>query len=172
MSPGRWCCARRHRTAKRENKTFGGVIVSTLTKHRTYSGYDLLYVLHTLRYVCPLRTLYWTRLRSINSRARNFTVSYVHSYQVQKTCLRINYFRFSPQPWRGAALAPTMVCGMSTPKPSAYTLGWESCRHVGDMSSRQTKVGTFGRLGQVVPTQIRSRHFFCVGVCRLSPNFL
>jgi hypothetical protein len=28
-------------------------IVSTLTKHRTYSGYDLSYVSHTLRYVCP-----------------------------------------------------------------------------------------------------------------------
>jgi len=60
-----------------------------------------------------------TRLRSIYSRAGNCTVSYVHSHQVQKTCLQINYFRFSPQPWHGAALAPTMVCGMSMPKPSA-----------------------------------------------------
>ena len=61
-----------------------------------------------------------TRLRYIYSRAGNCKVSYVHSYQVQKTCLRINYFRFSPQPWRGAALAPTIVCGVSMPKPSAY----------------------------------------------------
>ncbi len=47
-------------------------------------------------------------------------------------------------------------------------LGWESCRHVGDMSARQPKVGTFGRLGQVVPTQIRSRHIF---LCRGLPTF-
>ena len=108
MSPGRWCRARRHRAAKRENKTFGGVIVSTLTKHRTYSGYDLSYVSHTLRYVCPLRTSYCTRLRSIYLCAGNCTVSYVHSFQVQKTCLRINYFHFChnhgvkrlwPLPW-------------------------------------------------------------------------
>ncbi len=168
MSPGWWCCARRHRTAKRENKTFGGVIVSTLTKHRTYSGYDLLYVLHTLHYVCPLRTSYWMRLRSINSRARNLQYpTYIHT-RSKKTCLQINYFRFSPQPWRGAALAPTMVCGMSTTKPSAYALGWESRRHVGNMSARQPKVGTFGRLGQVVPTQICSWHFF---LCRGLPTF-
>jgi hypothetical protein len=37
-----------------------------------------------------------------------------------------------------------------------HKLGWESRRHVGDMSARQPKVGTFGRLCQVVPTQIRS----------------
>jgi hypothetical protein len=41
-------------------------------------------------------------------------------------------------------------------------------RHVGDMSARQPKVGTFGRLGQVVPTQICSRHFF---VCGGLPTF-
>ena len=89
-------------------------------KHCTYSGYDLSYVSHTLCYVCPLQTSYCTRLRSIYLRPGNFTVSYVHSQQVQKTCLRINYIRFLPQPWHGAALAPTMVCGMRTPKPSAY----------------------------------------------------
>jgi hypothetical protein len=54
----------------------------------------------------------------------------------------------------------------------AESLGWESRRHVGNMSARQPKNGTFGRLGQVVLTQFRSRHFFCVGICRLSPNFL
>jgi hypothetical protein len=51
-------------------------------------------------------------------------------------------------------------------------LGWESRRHVGDISARQPKFGTFGRLGQVLPTQIRSQHFFCVGDCQLSLNFL
>jgi hypothetical protein len=64
-------------------------------------------------------------------------------------------------------LLPLLHC-----RCAATALGWESRRHVGDMSARQPKVGTFGRLGLVVPTQIRSRHFFCVGDCRLSPNFL
>ena len=47
------------------------------------------------------RVFLGTSLRSIYSRAGNCTVSYVHSYQVQKTCLRINYFRYS---------AATMAC--------------------------------------------------------------
>jgi hypothetical protein len=32
-------------------------------------------------------------------------------------------------------------------------LGWQFCRHVGDMSARQPNVGTFGGHGPVVPTQ-------------------
>ena len=36
-----------------------------------------------------------------------------------KSLFANNYFRVSSQPWCGAALAPTMVCGMSMPKPSA-----------------------------------------------------
>ena len=36
--------------------------------------------------------------------------------------------------------------------------GWESCRHVCDMSARQPKVSTFGRQAPDEPTQIRSRH--------------
>jgi len=59
------------------------------------------------------KSLFW-------SHAGSCTVSsFVHSYQVQKTCLRINYFRFLPQPWRRAALAPTIVvCGVSMPQVS------------------------------------------------------
>jgi hypothetical protein len=47
-------------------------------------------------------------------------------------------------------------------------LGWESCRHVGDMSARQPKVGTFGRQAPDEPTQIRSRHII---LCRGLPTF-
>jgi hypothetical protein len=37
--------------------------------------------------------------------------------------------------------------------------GWESCRHVCNMSARQLKVSTFGRQAPDEPTQIiRSRH--------------
>jgi hypothetical protein len=32
-------------------------------------------------------------------------------------------------------------------------LGWECCRHVGNMSARQPNVGTFGRHSPVMPTQ-------------------
>jgi hypothetical protein len=132
MSPGRWCCVRRHRTAKRENKTFGGVIVSTLTKHRTYSGYDLFYILHTLRYVCPLRTLFWMRLRSINSRARNFTVSYVHSYQVQKNLFANNLFSFfaATMAWSGFGPYHGMWHEYAQTKCICAWLGLTCRRHV------------------------------------------
>ena len=41
-------------------------------------------------------------------------------------------------------------------------LGWESRRHVGDMSPRQPNVVTFGQNAPVAPTQFWSRHiFFC-----------
>ncbi len=44
-------------------------------------------------------------------------------------------------------------------------LGWQCCRHFGDMSARQPNVGTFGRLAYVVPTQNLSRHnIFVLGV--------
>jgi hypothetical protein len=32
-------------------------------------------------------------------------------------------------------------------------LGWQCCRHVGDMSAQQPNIGTFGQHGPVVPTQ-------------------
>ena len=47
-------------------------------------------------------------------------------------------------------------------------LYWESRRHVGDMSARQPKVGTFGRQSPDEPTQIRSRHII---LCRGLPTF-
>ena len=40
-------------------------IVSTLTKHSSYSGYDLSYVLHTLCYFCPLRTSWRTEPKTM-----------------------------------------------------------------------------------------------------------
>ena len=47
-------------------------------------------------------------------------------------------------------------------------LGWESRRHVGDMSARQPKVGTFGQQAPDEPTQIHSRH---IVLCQGLPTF-
>ena len=96
-----------------------------------------------------------TSLRSIYSRAGNCTVSYVHSYQVQKTCLRINYFRYSAatMAWSGfgpyhgmwheyaqtkcigAILTPwamtsALGLGVITPQPELYH--FISCRNIDD----------------------------------------
>jgi hypothetical protein len=59
----------------------------------------------------------------------------------------------------GYTLMPYYMC--------RWGLGWESRRHVGDMSARQPKVGTFGRQAPIEPTKIRSCHFF---VCRGLPT--
>ena len=45
---------------------------------------------------------------------------------------------------------------------SVKSLGWECCRHVGDMSAEQPNVGTFGRHAPVMATQIGSRHHIFV----------
>ena len=72
--------------------------------------------------------------------------------------------------WEKQQVRGTTTSAKQIHPPQAYRNSMESCRHVGYMSARQPKVSTFGRLGQVVPTKICSQHFFCVGVCRLSPN--
>ncbi len=49
-------------------------------------------------------------------------------------------------------------------------LGWESCRHVGDMSPQQPNVGTFGRHPPVVATQSQYRHIiFVSGIADIHP---
>ncbi len=49
-------------------------------------------------------------------------------------------------------------------------LGWESGRHVGNMSARQPNVGTFGRHPPVVATQNQSRHsIFVSGIADIHP---
>ncbi len=60
-----------------------------------------------------------TSLSIIYLRELTFTVSYVQTYQDWKPPLQINYCHVSPQPWCGAALAPTMACVVMTPLPSA-----------------------------------------------------
>ncbi len=55
---------------------------------------------------------------------------------------------------------------MSRRRPT-HQLGWESRRHVGDMSPRQPNVVTFGRNAPVAPTQFWSRHIF---LCRDLPT--
>ncbi len=52
----------------------------------------------------------------------------------------------------------------------SVNLGWESCRHVGDMSAWQPNVGTFGQHPPVVVTQNQSLHsIFVLGIANIHP---
>ena len=55
--------------------------------------------------------------------------------------------------WVWAFIDTIVECFHMVVSKSRRELGWQCRRHVGDMSARQPNVGTFGRLGPVVPTQ-------------------
>ena len=54
----------------------------------------------------------------------------------------------------------------------AESLGWESRRHVGNMSARQPKNWHFWPTRPSRADTILFPTLFCVGICRLSPNSL
>ena len=102
--------------------------VSSLTTYHILGWANMSEILHFQEPISEQRrSKNDTRLRSIYSHAGNCTVSYVHSYQVQKTCLRINYFlRLWPLPWYVAWVRPNQVH-----RRHPHTMGDDDCAWFG-----------------------------------------
>jgi hypothetical protein len=117
LDPHQWR-ERGRSIASRENVSRGFFFEHKNTKTKTHLSCPKKGIVPFPVLMCKISG-WLAHIKNTVSSPRKRSITNKKSTYKIKTCLQINYFLFSLQPWRGAALAPTMVCGMSTPKPSA-----------------------------------------------------